>query len=128
MTHAFPNPEKARAEREELQRLRDLRQRLDTETSDPETRAVLDEFAGEESARAALTLDDIKAGRYSADELSHRTGEITRLLDAKQAEAKPAADITADDLRRMDAEAILRAFPDNVAKALEIINAAEADR
>ena len=117
MTQAVPNPDKIRAERVELQRLRDPRERLENETSDPETRAVLDEWAAETGSPEALSLDDIRAGKYSPESLSHRMDEVNRLLDPSH---KADSDITAADIRSMSAEQVAEFGAD---RALAIINA-----
>jgi hypothetical protein len=124
VAYAQQNPAKIRAEREELQRLRDLRERLESETSDSETRQVLNEWAEELGLPERLTLADIKAGRYSDEALAARGEEVRRLLDPNHVES--GADVTADDIRSWSPQ---RIADFGTEKALAIVNAdAEAER
>jgi hypothetical protein len=122
MSQAVTNPAKILAEREELQRLRDLRERLESETSDPETRAVLDEWAEEAGVPERLTLQGIREGKWTDSELAARGPEVRQLLDPNHVDL--SGDVDAATIRTWSAEQIAEFGAE---KALAVINA-EANR
>jgi hypothetical protein len=129
MTFAQQNPEIRRREKEELDRLRARNNRLEKAIGDigrnPDRAhgivADLEEDLG--GSVTPLTLENLRSGAFSAEDVANRMDEVQALLSGDSitgSSADRSGEIDADDIRNnWDADAVAEFGAE---EALEIIN------